>query len=89
MRKSQNRLLVSKRSKHAKTNVLKAKNSDFQAETETKEQSKPLFIVMQKIWFDKIENGSKKEEYRDGTEFYFSRLCNRDKTGKILDGFFV
>ena len=72
------------RAKHAKTNVLKAKNSDFQAETETKEQAKPLFLVMQKVWFDKIENGSKVEEYRDGTEFYFSRLCNRDKTGKIL-----
>ena len=45
---------------------------------------KPLFLVMQKVWFDKIENGSKVEEYRDGTEFYYSRLCNRDKTGKIL-----
>ena len=53
-------------------------------ETQTKEQAKPLFLVMQKVWFDKIENGSKVEEYRDGTEFYFSRLCNRDKTGKIL-----
>ena len=74
----------SNRAKHAKTNVLKAKNSDFKAETEAKEQAKPLFLVMQKIWFDKIENGSKVEEYRDGTEFYFSRLCNRDKTGKIL-----
>lgn len=84
MRKSQNRLLISKRAKHAKTNVLKSKNSDFQAETETKEQAKPLFLVMQKIWFDEIEKGSKVEEYRDGTEFYFSRLCNRDKTGKIL-----
>lgn len=84
MRKSQNSRLKTKSAKYAKTNVLKAKNSDFQAETETKEQAKPLFLVMQKVWFDKIENGSKKEEYRDGTEFYFSRLCNRDKTGKIL-----
>ena len=72
------------RAKHAKMNVLKSKNSDFQAETETKEQAKPLFLVMQKVWFDKIEKGSKVEEYRDGTEFYFSRLCNRDKEGKIL-----
>ena len=56
----------------------------YKINNETKEQAKPLFLVMQKIWFDKIENGSKVEEYRDGTEFYFSRLCNRDKTGKIL-----
>ena len=68
----------------AEKNLEIAKNSDFQAETETKEQAKPLFLVMQKVWFDAIENGSKIEEYRDGTEFYFSRLCNRDKTGKIL-----
>ena len=60
------------------------KSSNSKIDTETKEQAKPLFLVMQKIWFDKIENGSKKEEYRDGTEFYFSKLCNRDKTGKIL-----
>ena len=84
MKNYQNRRLKTKSANNAKTNVLKAKNSDFQAETETKEQAKPLFLVMQKVWFDKIENGSKKEEYRDGTEFYFSRLCNRDKTGKIL-----
>ena len=61
-----------------------AKISNSKIETETKEQVKPLFLVMQKIWFDEIENGSKTEEYRDGTEFYFSRLCNRDKEGKIL-----
>ena len=61
-----------------------AKIANSKLETETKEQAKPLFLVMQKVWFDKIENGSKVEEYRDGTEFYFSRLCNRDKTGKIL-----
>ena len=61
-----------------------SKIENSKIETKTKEQAKPLFLVMQKIWFDKIENGSKKEEYRDGTEFYFSRLCNRDKTGKIL-----
>ena len=84
MRKSQNRRLKTKSANNAKTNVLKAKNSDFKAETETKEQAKTLFLVMQKVWFDEIEKGSKIEEYRDGSEFYFSRLCNRDKTGKIL-----
>ena len=84
MKNYQNSRLKTKSANNAKTNVLKAKNSDFKAETETKEQAKPLFLVMQKIWFDEIENGSKVEEYRDGTEFYFSRLCNRDKEGKIL-----
>ena len=83
MRKSQNRLLISKRAKYAKTNVLKAKNSDFNAETETKEQAKPLFLVMQKVWFDEIECGNKKVEYRDDSDFYISRLCSKDKEGKI------
>lgn len=83
MRNYKNRLKT-KTAKNAKNNVSKYNNSDFQPETETKEQAKPLFLVMQKVWFDEIENSSKVEEYRDGTEFYFSRLCNRDKTGKIL-----
>ncbi len=48
------------------------------------EQKKPLYLVMQTIWFNAIENGSKTEEYRDGTAFYKSRLCKIDKkTGKI------
>lgn len=46
---------------------------------------RPLFLVMQKIWFDKIESGEKTEEYRYGTPFYKSRLCKVDKkTGAIL-----
>ena len=53
-------------------------------EIETKEQKKPLFLVMQRQWFDLINKGEKKQEYRDGTEFYISRLCNRDKEGNIL-----
>lgn len=49
-----------------------------------KEQQKPLFLVMQKVWFDQIETGKKTEEFRDGTGFYKSRLCNIDKkTGEI------
>lgn len=49
------------------------------------EQKKPLYLVMQSIWFNAIENGSKTDEYRDGTNFYKSRLCNVDKkTGKII-----
>lgn len=49
------------------------------------EQKKPLYLVMQSKWFNAIENGSKSNEYRDGTAFYKSRLCNIDKTtGKII-----
>ena len=48
------------------------------------EQKKPLYLVMQAIWFNAIENGSKTDEYREGTAYYKSRLCNIDKkTGKI------
>lgn len=48
--------------------------------TEEIEQEKPLFLIMQKIWFDKIESGEKTEEYRDNTEFYQSRLLIKSKT---------
>jgi hypothetical protein len=48
--------------------------------TEENEQEKPLFLIMQKVWFDKIESGEKTEEYRSNTEFYQSRLLNKSKT---------
>lgn len=48
--------------------------------TEEKEQAKPLFLTMQKVWFDKIESGEKNEEYRDNTQFYKSRLLNKERT---------
>lgn len=48
--------------------------------TEEKTQEKPLFLIMQEVWFDKIESGEKTEEYRDNTPFYQSRLLNKDKT---------
>lgn len=48
--------------------------------TEEIEQEKPLFLIMQKVWFDKIESGEKTEEYRSNTEFYQSRLLNKSKT---------
>jgi hypothetical protein len=52
---------------------------------ETKKQQKPLYLVMQSVWFNEIENGSKKEEYRDGSQFYKSRFCNIDKkNGEII-----
>ena len=49
----------------------------------TEIEKKPLFLVMQKIWFDEIECGNKKVEYRDDSDFYISRLCSKDKEGKI------
>ena len=53
--------------------------------TDEKEQQKPLFLVMQKVWFDQIEKGKKTEEFRDGSVFYKSRLCNiNKKTGEII-----
>ncbi|MFP3835328.1 hypothetical protein [Chryseobacterium sp. SIMBA_028] len=48
--------------------------------TEKIEQEKPLFLIIQKVWFDKIESGEKTEEYRSNTEFYQSRLLNKSKT---------
>ena len=61
-----------------------SKIENSQIETKTKEQAKPLFLVMQKVWFDEIECGNKKVEYRDDSDFYISRLCNKDKEGKII-----
>lgn len=47
---------------------------------EETEQKKPLFLVMQKVWFDEVESGEKKTEYREDTEFYKSRLLTKDRT---------
>lgn len=58
------------------------KNSDY-TQSDTIEK-KPLFLIMQKKYFDQIEKGQKKKEFRDFTEHYISRLCNRDKAGEIL-----
>lgn len=46
-------------------------------------QIKSLFLVMQKVYFDEIECGNKKVEYRDDSDFYISRLCTKDNSGKI------
>ncbi len=47
---------------------------------EETEHKKPLFLVMQKVWFDEVESGNKDIEYRDDTEFYRSRLLTKDRT---------
>lgn len=52
-----------------------------------KEQEKPLYLVMQSIWFNKIESGEKTEEYRDGTDHYKSKIFNRDKKTKEINSF--
>lgn len=40
-------------------------------------EKKPLFLIMEKVWFDEILSGSKKIEYRDDSPFYRSRLMNK------------
>lgn len=35
-----------------------------------------LHLILKKQWFDLIESGVKKEEYRDITPHYASRICN-------------
>lgn len=51
-------------------------------QTDEKKQKKPLYLVMQKKWFDEIEAGRKVEEYREFSKFYISRLCDV-KNGQI------
>lgn len=47
-------------------------------------QKKPLFLVIERVYFDQILSGKKLEEYRDNSQFYKSRFCNYDKkTGEI------
>ena len=40
-------------------------------------EKKPLFLIMEKVWFDEIYSGRKKIEYRDDSPFYRSRLMNK------------
>ena len=56
------------------------KKSVFTGETETKKEKKPLFLVIEKEYFDQIAAGTKTKEYRHDTEFYMSRLMNKDRT---------
>lgn len=44
-----------------------------------------LYLVLQKKWFEQILSGEKKEEYRDFTEYYVSRLGVLDKDGELID----
>lgn len=47
--------------------------------------TKELFLILTKEWFLKIIRGEKKEEYRDFTEYYISRLGILDKAGELID----
>lgn len=40
-------------------------------------EKKPLFLIMEKVWFDEIYSGRKKTEYRDDSPFYRARFINK------------
>jgi len=43
-----------------------------------------LFLILKKKWFDKINSGKKKEEYRLITPFWTKRLLNREYDSVIF-----
>ena len=50
--------------------------------------NKTLHLVLKRKWWDMIESGEKKEEYRDFTPFYIKRLCDNpcfNKQGEIIE----
>lgn len=50
--------------------------------------NKTLHLVLKRKWWDMIESGEKKEEYRDFTPFYIKRLCDKpcfNKQGEIIE----
>lgn len=53
------------------------KNPPANITSETPEK-KPLFLIMQKYWFDEILSGRKDVEFRDDTPFYRSRFIAKD-----------
>ena len=49
---------------------------------------KTLHLVLKRKWWEMIESGEKKEEYRDFTPFYVKRLCDNpcfNKQGEIIE----
>lgn len=61
-----------------KVSAAHKKPSKYSGVNESPEK-KPLFLILQKIYFDQIIEGSKNIEYRDNTKFYISRLIKNDK----------
>lgn len=47
-------------------------------ETATEKEKKPLFLILQRTYFNAIIDGTKNKEYRDDTPFYYSRFMNKD-----------
>lgn len=69
--------------KHSATPLIVAEIFNFDVEkdeikTSATSEKKPLFLIMQKYWFDEILEGRKDVEYREDTPFYRSRLINKD-----------
>lgn len=48
---------------------------------------KPLFLTIKKEHFDAIKNGTKKQEYRDLTQYYYSRFLSSPKTVIFQNGY--
>lgn len=49
---------------------------------------KTLHLVLKRKWWEMIESGEKKEEYRDFTPSYVKRLCDNpcfNKQGEIIE----
>ncbi len=60
-----------------KRRLLKFKKNKITCVSNTPEP-KPLFLILQKIYFNEILAGTKKIEYRDNSPFYVSRFCTKD-----------
>ena len=62
---------------------------DVQLETpkelkpQEKAEPKPLFLILQSIYFEPIISGEKTIEYREASPHNISRLCTKDKSGQI------
>jgi hypothetical protein len=39
---------------------------------------KPLFLILQKKWFDQIKSGEKREEYREAKPYWVNRIEGRE-----------
>lgn len=48
---------------------------------------KPLFLTIKKEHFDAIKNGTKKREYRDLTQYYYSRFKSSPQTVIFQNGY--
>lgn len=48
---------------------------------------KPLFLTIKKEHFDAIKNGTKKQEYRDLTQYYYDRFKSSPQTVMFQNGY--